>query len=70
LSIAYGFYLAMTLYPHVLKKVQAKLDAVIGTKRLPMFSDCPNLAYLEALFMELLRWHCPAPMSHATSSAN
>lgn len=53
----------MTLYPRVLKKAQAELDAIVGTKRLPTFSDRPNLPYLEALFTELLRWHCPAPMT-------
>lgn len=68
-SIAYGFYLAMTLYPRVLKKAQAELDAVVGTKRLPTFSDRPNLPYLEALFTELLRWHCPAPMTLRCTSS-
>ncbi|KAG6327363.1 hypothetical protein ID866_11726 [Astraeus odoratus] len=62
-SVAYGFYLAMTLYPHVMKKAQAELDAVVGTNRLPTFADRSSLPYLEALFTELLRWHCPAPMS-------
>lgn len=62
-SVAYGFYLAMTLYPCVMKKAQAELDAVVGAKRLPTFSDRPNLPYLEALLTELLRWHCPAPLT-------
>ncbi|KAG6330774.1 hypothetical protein ID866_8315 [Astraeus odoratus] len=62
-SVAYGFYLAMTLYPHVMKKAQAELDVVVGTERLPTFADRPSLPYLEALFTELLRWHCPAPMT-------
>ncbi|KAI6156302.1 cytochrome P450 [Pisolithus thermaeus] len=62
-SVAYGFYLAMTPYPRVSKKVQGELDAVVGTRRLPTFSDRPNLPYMEALFTELLRWHCPGPMT-------
>jgi len=53
----------MTLYPRVMKKAQAELDAVVGTKRLPTFADRPSLPYMEALLTELLRWHTPAPMS-------
>ena len=62
-SVAYAFYLAMTLYPRVMTKAQAELDAVVGTKRLPTFTDRPSLPYVEALFKELLRWHTPGPMS-------
>jgi len=53
----------MTLYPRVMKKAQAELDNVVGTKRLPTFADRSSLPYMEALFTELLRWHTPAPMS-------
>ncbi|KAL4077431.1 cytochrome P450 [Scleroderma citrinum] len=62
-SVAYAFYLAMTLYPRVMKKAQAELDAVIGTKKLPTFADRPSLPYLEALLTELLRWHTPGPVT-------
>ncbi|KAL4077432.1 cytochrome P450 [Scleroderma citrinum] len=62
-SVSYAFYLAMTLYPRVMKKAQAELDAVVGSKRLPTFADRPSLPYLEALFTELLRWHTPGPMT-------
>ena len=53
----------MTLYPRIMKKAQAELDAVVGTKRLPTFADRPSLPYVEALFTELFRWHTPAPIS-------
>ncbi|KAL4079468.1 cytochrome P450 [Scleroderma citrinum] len=69
-SVAYAFYLAMTLYPRVMKKAQAELDAVVGTMRLPTFADRPSLPYLEALYTELLRWHSPAPMNMRCTRTN
>ena len=62
-SVAYAFYLAMTLYPCVMAKAQHELDSVIGTGRLPTFADRPSLPYVDALFTELLRWHTPGPLS-------
>lgn len=64
-SVAYAFYLAMVLYPRVMKKAQQELDLVVGTGRLPTFADRPALPYVEALFTELLRWHTPAPTSQS-----
>lgn len=54
-SVAYAFYLAMVLHPRVMKKAQQELDAVVGTSRLPTFSDRASLPYTEALVTELLR---------------
>lgn len=62
-SVSYAFYLAMTLYPRVMKKAQQELDSVVGTSRLPTFADRLSLPYMEALFTELLRWHTPGPIS-------
>ncbi|KAI9573403.1 cytochrome P450 [Boletus coccyginus] len=62
-SVAYAFYLAMTLNPRVMKKAQQELDSVVGTSRLPTFADRTSLPYMEALFTELLRWHTPAPLT-------
>ncbi|KAF8841329.1 cytochrome P450 [Paxillus ammoniavirescens] len=62
-SAGYAFYLAMTLYPRVMKKAQEELDSVVGAGRLPTFADRPSLPYLEALVTELFRWHTPAPIS-------
>jgi hypothetical protein len=62
-AAAYAFYLAMTLYPRVMKIAQQELDSVVGTGKLPTFADRPSLPYLEALFTETLRWHSPAPIS-------
>ncbi len=55
----------MTLYPNAQKKAQAELDAVVGTGRLPEFSDRTSLPYVGALVKELLRWHCGTPLGLA-----
>ncbi|KAH9049218.1 cytochrome P450 [Lactarius deliciosus] len=51
-----SFFLAMTLYPDVMKKAQVELDAVVGPHRLPTFADWENLPYLNAVLKEVLRW--------------
>lgn len=48
--------LAMSLYPDVMRRVQAELDCVVGRGRLPTIADRPNLPYLEATLKEALRW--------------
>jgi cytochrome P450 len=50
------FFLAMTLYPDIMKKAQAELDAVVGPYRLPTFADGENLPYLDAVLKEVFRW--------------
>ncbi|KAF8124373.1 cytochrome P450 [Boletus edulis] len=69
-SVTYAFYLAMTLYPDVMKKAQRELDSVVGTSRLPTFADRPSLPYVEALFTELLRWHTPSPLTLRRTTAD
>lgn len=63
------FFLAMMIYPEVQKKAQAEIDQVIGTKRLPKIEDRANLPYIEAIVLEVLRWHPVAPMAlpHCTT---
>ena len=46
----------------VQKKAQAELDQVIGSDRLPSFSDRDNLPYIHAVVLEILRWHNVAPL--------
>lgn len=57
-----AFFLAIALYPEVQKKAQKELDAVVGTERLPDFSDRPSLPYVNAIIKELLRWHPVTPL--------
>ena len=61
-SAIYSFFLAMTLFPHVLKRAQEEIDSVIGSDRLPAFEDRPNLPYVEALVKEVFRWNPVAPL--------
>ncbi|KAM5544325.1 hypothetical protein V8D89_001985 [Ganoderma adspersum] len=61
-AIVGAFFLAMALYPEVQRKAQKELDAVVGTKRLPDFSDQPSLPYVAAIVKELLRWHPTTPI--------
>ena len=53
----------MAANPDVQKKAQAELDAVIGTSRLPEFSDEDSLPYIRALIKELLRWRSVVPLA-------
>ncbi|KAI0430659.1 cytochrome protein [Xylaria sp. FL1042] len=57
-----SFFLAMTLFPDVQRKAREEIDRVIGTSRLPTFSDRENLPYVEAVLTEAWRWHSVAPM--------
>ena len=56
------FMLAMALYPDVMRKAQHEIDIVVGRGRLPTFSDAPNLPYLRAMVMEVLRWRPVGPL--------
>ena len=52
----------MALYPEVLKKAQAELDAVVGPDRLPEFEDRASMPYINAVIKELLRWNLVTPL--------
>jgi len=51
-----SFMLAVTLHPEEYKKLQAEVDAVVGSQRLPSFTDMPNLPRVRAVAKETLRW--------------
>jgi len=59
------FFLEMMLYPEVQAKAHDELDRIIGRNRLPMPSDVEQLAYLKAIYKELLRWHPVVPLGIA-----
>ncbi|KAF9444950.1 cytochrome P450 [Macrolepiota fuliginosa MF-IS2] len=61
-SLLHTFVMAMVLYPQVYKKLQAEMDSVTGTQRLPNFDDRPSLPYLECVLKEILRWNVPVPL--------
>jgi cytochrome P450 len=52
----------MSLYPDVQAKAHAELDRIIGSSRLPTFSDRENLPYIDAIVKETVRWHTVAPV--------
>ncbi|KAI1756353.1 cytochrome protein [Xylaria castorea] len=65
-----SFFFAMTLFPEVQRKAQEEIDQVIGTSRLPMYSDRESLPYINAIVTEAWRWHTVVPMAlpHATTA--
>ncbi|KAG0706787.1 cytochrome P450 [Suillus ampliporus] len=66
------FLLAMVLHPEVQIKAQEEIDRVVGNSRLPDFSDREMLPYVEAVYLETLRWRPTVPIAlpHATSTSD
>jgi len=56
------FYLAMALFPNVLRRAQEEVDSVIGIDQLPTFADRKRLPYIDAILKETLRWNSVIPM--------
>lgn len=52
----------MAMHPEVQKTAQAELDAVIGSHRLPYYTDRSSLPYIDAIVKECLRWQPVAPL--------
>lgn len=59
----------MVMYPEVQAKAQKELDLVVGTDRLPEYSDRESLPYIEAIVNEVLRWHPVVPLGMFSLSA-
>ncbi|EIM85912.1 cytochrome P450 [Stereum hirsutum FP-91666 SS1] len=62
-GVLHTFFLAMTLYPSIQTRAQAEIDSVLEGKALPTFEDEPNLPYVKALCMELIRWKPITPVA-------
>ncbi|KAF5343037.1 hypothetical protein D9758_011154 [Tetrapyrgos nigripes] len=56
------FILAMRLYPNVMKRAQAEIDAIVGRDRLSTFEDRDHLPYIRAIVKEVLRWRPGVPL--------
>jgi len=71
-SVILTFTLAMVQNPHVWKRAQAEIDAVLGMDRLPEFEHRAFLPYVEAVLRETLRWQPVLPLGipHATTSSD
>ncbi|KAJ8131439.1 hypothetical protein O1611_g2188 [Lasiodiplodia mahajangana] len=65
-----AFFFSMVQFPEVQRKAQEEIDRVIGTSRLPAFSDRESLPYIDAVVTEAWRWHTVVPMSlaHTTNA--
>lgn len=62
ISTIQHFVYAMIQHPEVLARAQQEIDAVVGTGRLPTFSDRDSLPYVNAVYYETLRWTTPVPL--------
>ncbi|KAL7282024.1 hypothetical protein ACG7TL_003491 [Trametes sanguinea] len=62
MTVIRHFLLLMELHPEVAAKAKTEIDSVVGTDRLPMFSDRPSLPYVDAIMSECLRWGTPVPL--------
>ena len=60
-SAIYAFFKAMALHPEVAAAAQAEIDSVIGLDRLPSFADRDDLPYVNAVVLEVMRWHSVVP---------
>ncbi|KIK93319.1 hypothetical protein PAXRUDRAFT_12727 [Paxillus rubicundulus Ve08.2h10] len=70
-SLLMTFTLAMVENPHVWKRAQAEIDAVLGMDRFPEYEDRPSLPYVEAILRETTRWQPVTPLvPHAVSSSD
>ncbi|KAH7311321.1 putative cytochrome P450 [Stachybotrys elegans] len=50
------FLCAMLLFPKVQERAKSELDRVVGTERMPLPEDEPNLHYIRGCVKESLRW--------------
>lgn len=64
------FTLVMVENPHVWKRAQADIDAVVGTDRLPEFDDRPSLPYIDAIIREVIRWRPALPLGTVWKQAS
>jgi cytochrome P450 len=60
LSSIYVFFLQMTKHRSIQRRAQEELDHICPD-RLPTFDDRKNLPYIEAIAMEVGRWHPGVP---------
>ena len=52
----------MLQHPEVQERAHAEIEAVVGPDRLPNFDDRPNLPYIEAVLLEMLRLYPVVPL--------
>ncbi|KAL6299078.1 cytochrome P450 [Sparassis latifolia] len=60
-----SFVYAMLLFPDAQRKAREEIDRVVGSERLPDFSDRADLPYIECVLQEVARWHPVFPLGIA-----
>lgn len=58
----------MVKHPEVQARAQKELDAAVGRGRVPNFEDHQNLPFVNAIFLEVMRWRPVTPLGIAHSS--
>ncbi|KIJ56796.1 hypothetical protein M422DRAFT_57427 [Sphaerobolus stellatus SS14] len=56
-----SFMVSLAGHPHVLEKIHAEMESVLGKDRLPTLDDRPNIPYLKAAYLESIRKYPIAP---------
>ncbi|KAL8672378.1 MAG: hypothetical protein Q9168_003151 [Polycauliona sp. 1 TL-2023] len=59
---------AFLIFPEVVAKAHEEIDRVVGTNRLPTFSDRKDLPYIDGIVKEAWRWNPVGPMGLAHKS--
>ncbi|KAF2634232.1 cytochrome P450 [Massarina eburnea CBS 473.64] len=74
-SILLAFIQAMIKYPHIQKRAQAEIDALLGAdvdtiERSPCWEDYAQLPYIAQIVKETMRWRPVTPLGvpHATNA--
>ena len=49
--------------PEIQKRIQSEIDSIVARDRFPSVNDQPNLPYLEASILELMRWRTLVPFA-------
>ncbi|KAL1859489.1 hypothetical protein Daus18300_009634 [Diaporthe australafricana] len=62
ISTAMSCIMALTAYPHLLRKVQKEVDTLYGRQGVSSHTDIDRLPYVRACVFETLRWRPPTPV--------
>lgn len=62
-ALLWLFVAALAANDKFMARAHKILDEVVGRKRLPTFADRPNLAFVDAIVSELMRWRPISPGS-------
>ncbi|KAI0085085.1 cytochrome P450 [Irpex rosettiformis] len=61
-SLLQTFFCGMAMSPDIQQRARQELDSVVGPERLPTYDDQDRLPYVQAIFMECLRWMPTIPL--------